>query len=94
MFNSKHGSDSALLMHAETAMCYIIVVALTLPVKTVQQYLSQESCSRLCRDGADEQYIQYLSKISITLPQVPNLNSSISAFIWLARLPKSLTEDS
>ena len=50
MFNSKHRSDSALLMHAETAMCYIIVVALTLPVKTVQQYLSQESCSRLCRN--------------------------------------------
>ena len=32
-------------------------------------YLIRESVDSLCRDGADAQYMQYLSKSSITSPQ-------------------------
>ena len=39
------------------------------PTITFQGIYIRESVDSLCRDGADAQYMQYLSKSRITLPQ-------------------------
>ena len=40
------------------------------PLKNFPLYGIRESVDSLCRIGADTQYMQYLSKIRITSPQI------------------------
>ena len=51
------------------AILYYTILYYTMLYYTILYYTIRESVDSLCRDGADAQYMQYLSKSRITSPQ-------------------------